>query len=438
MRKDISKRKHSGFKNVLLNVSRWMGCSILGLCLGGAAEARMGAIADHGGLKVSDPDCNDFFFKLNGQLKLDGTLFTGDVRSRRNDFLNGTNLRTAEISITAGVGEKLSYTMTGGYEPNEIEFSDNYLKISDPIKDSNLFLGQVPNPYGFENSTSGKWISFLERSMATVAFSPPYGLGVMGNIWWWDMFTFCASVTQPRQNKIPNVRFNREVSEVSLVDRLGYAARFTFSPLHTETCAYHLSIAARYQRVIATPDGSTIFDTNGRPFSDIRFRTRPEARSHNTPNILDTGPVFGKSFAVYSAEAAGIWGPLTLQAEYTIADIHRINDPLGNPRLRGGYVQASYILTGEPRTYHFTTGTLGKIIPQGDWGAWEIAIRQSYLNLNDKAVHGGEGRSTSFSLGVYVNESIRFFGNYIRSNLKPPDNQKRLLNIFAVRAQVVF
>ena len=374
-----------------------LGVSILG---SSSLHARMKAVPEDGGLKVYDPDCGKYWFKVNGQIKADETIFTGNANSKRDDFPSGAFLRAAELSLSGGLGKDLSYSFTASFDGRLTEFTDAYLKYSGISKQCNVFLGQVPVPFGFENSTSSKWISFLERSMPTVAFAPNYGVGAMVSAWG-EMFAITVSATRAKQGLIPSN------NNLGFGDKWGFATRLVFSPLHTETEgyheAYHFSVSARYQDVFH----STI---SGRPVADIRFRTRPEGRARHTSQILDTGFMRGKSYTVYGAEVAGIWGPFTLQGEYTQAHVQRIHEPLGNPRFHGWYAQASYILTGESRVYHFHTGTLGRGIPQSKYGAWEVAIRQSYLNLNSKDVFGGKGHNTSFSLGCYVNKSVRIFG----------------------------
>ncbi len=395
---------------------------ILALAILGASssQAVMRAEAEGGGLKVYDPNNEKYWFKLNGQLKLDETIFTGRAKDKQNNFPSGANLRTTELSLSGGVGQHVSYTLTLGFDGKDTEISDAYVKYSGFTKNSNLYIGQVPVPYSFENTTSSKWISFLERSLPTVAFAPSYGLGMMGNAWG-ELFAITVAVTEPKQGTHhPSIKSRR--------DPWGAATRIVFSPIHTEDdgCheAYHFSISARYQDARDTING-------------IRFRTRPEARARETTQILDTNFIQGKSYTVYGGEIAGIWGPLTLQGEYGEAHVQR-NKFLGNPRFHGWYVQASYILTGESRVYHFHSGTLGRIKPKSDCGAWEVAIRQSYLNLNSKNIRGGKGHDTGLSLGWYANNNVRIFGNYIWSHLKPSDGTKRKLNILAMRFQVVF
>ena len=87
-----------------------------------------------------------------------------------------------------------------------------------------------------------------------------------------------------------------------------------------------------------------------------------------------------------SAGFAGAFNALYFQGEYFNFNIKRTAG--GDAEFNGGYVQASYALTGESRRYSESNGAFGGINPRkpflmgtGNWGAWELAARYSYANL---------------------------------------------------------
>jgi phosphate-selective porin OprO/OprP len=420
---------------------------ILGLSVSHIVLADSKTDVKTGGLNAIDDAADTdkrFWFKLNGQIKGDMTFYSGDTKDTRpsrplratnTTFASGSFLRALELNFNGGLGKDLSYMITLAAEGREnIDINDAYIKYTGLAKNVHIFIGQVPMPYGFENSTSGKWISFLERTMPTADFSTTFRLGAMVNAWG-EMFAGTVALTQPKFRTRNTIANNNTIagSMIEKSDRIGAAGRFIFSPVHTQVNGYHkvyhLSVGIRYQDE---------FDSfNGVPVNNVRFRARPEARTGNTPFILDTGPFRAKNYMVYSSEAAWISGPFTLQAEYGQGHVRR-DHLLGNPIFRGWYAQASYILTGESRVYNFPTGTLGRIIPKSPCGAWEIAVRRSYLNLNSLEINGGIAYNTGFALGWYADSNVRIFGNYIRSNFHPRGERKRIINIFGMRCQIVF
>jgi phosphate-selective porin OprO/OprP len=91
----------------------------------------------------------------------------------------------------------------------------------------------------------------------------------------------------------------------------------------------------------------------------------------------------------------------------------------------GGYIEASWTLTGETHPYNAAAGAYNNPVPDhpfswkaGTWGAWEIAGRYSVIDLNDRLgfVDGASGgKQTIYTAGLnwYVNRNIRFMLNYL-------------------------
>ncbi len=385
------------------------------LCLNSAVHAELAFKSKHG-FKVYNPEDPDYWFKINTHLKFDETLFSGSASAKQRGFPSGGNIRTLELALCGGLKNHLSYRIKINFE-NGPHFWDTYLAYK-PNNDITLAFGQVPLPYSFENTCSSKWSSFMERPLPIAAFCPCYGLGVFGNFTVWDMLAMTMTITGPPQLRDPI--FSR--------DLLNVASRVTFSPVHTAHTVYHLGIFARYETV----------ENHFSP----QFKTRPEAKTKGTAFVINTGRIRNThNLIVFGPDAALMCGPLTLQGELVYAHVNRSSVTPGDLRFKGWYVQAAYFLTGESRRYNFTYGTFGRVHPIAATGAWEIAFRHSYVNLNHKDIQGGSEHNTSASLGWYANDNVRIFGNYIRAHLRPGSRDKvalRPLDIFGIRFQYVY
>ena len=102
----------------------------------------------------------------------------------------------------------------------------------------------------------------------------------------------------------------------------------------------------------------------------------------------------------------------------------------------GGYIQAAYTLTGENRAYDRKGGTLareyyGKSGPYSNsyWirdddnnlhcgtGAWEIAARYDYVDLNDgvgaNRINGGVFNGYTLGLNWYLNTNFNVMFDYV-------------------------
>jgi phosphate-selective porin OprO/OprP len=93
---------------------------------------------------------------------------------------------------------------------------------------------------------------------------------------------------------------------------------------------------------------------------------------------------------------------------------------VGDPTLRGAYVQAGWFLTGESRS--FSGGTFGRTKPKANYGAgkgaWEVALRYSTVDLGDAGVAGGEQSDVTAALNWYLNPVARLMLNYVRADVE--------------------
>ncbi len=490
----------------------------IGLILIGLSSAAFSAstfaamqICTDGGLTVYDPDCDDYWFSIGARVDIDQIMFSGTHRDRRHNFTTGANIRRGLIAFTGGVGADWTYNATIDFgrsthrrhvrtplrhdtTSGHTYFEDAWIGYSG-IDCTLVRVGQFTpletlDGYGNYGITNGQM--FLESALATRAFSVPSyinssstalkGLGIIWQSALGDQFTIGATVYEPAQGA-ENVYHDRRHS-----DRVGAAARLTFSPIHDDCEAYHFGILGRYQSLNSTRRRAYPFVG---VYNDLFFTT-PEVVPRNyvgvydranpsisptspglpfhspegTPILVDAGPMRAKSYNHFAAEAMGLWGPVTLAGEYHYATVQRkprdfgpiARRGFGNVHFHGCHIQAGYVLTGESREYDFETGTLGGICPCCDYGAWEVVARYSYLTLNNKDVQGGSENNVTLGLNWYVNSNIRFIFNYIRANIHPTGpitagvvgpfiggvtttsshNLRRKLDIFALRASIVF
>lgn len=132
-------------------------------------------------------------------------------------------------------------------------------------------------------------------------------------------------------------------------------------------------------------------------------------------------------------EAALIEGPFSMQAEYTAASAlgREASMPGGaddDPWFHGGFVQLSYFLTGEHRPYDRRLARMGNLSPTNSIsaddrlaGAWELAARYTWVDLNDGDVQGGEMDAWTAGVNWYWSSFFRIQFNYVVTNRDAPD-----------------
>lgn len=198
----------------------------------------------------------------------------------------------------------------------------------------------------------------------------------------------------------------------------------------------------------------------------MQFRERPELRVDGT-RLVDTGGIDAEHASTLGLEFAAQKKNVYLQAEYERLGVQR-RGALSDPEFSGYYVEGSWVLTGEARRYNtasaaFDAPTVAHPFDRktGGWGAVELALRYSVLDLNfdegaqgtapaADAVRGGEQSIIAAGLNWYLNPAIRFMLDYqhVRIDRLSPDAVSfatpvgaqigQAFNTLALRSQFAF
>jgi phosphate-selective porin OprO/OprP len=308
--------------------------------------------------------------------------------------------------------------------------------------------GIMDLPITLDEASSSNDLPFMERaSSAVVATNIATGdfRSAFGARWYTDVFWAGAYVTGPSTGAIHSAS---SVNPPGTTEQYGAAARVAGQVVSGKGYSLHIGGDAQW---LIQPPHNLIAGTQTLTLSD-----RPELRIDPT-TLVSTNAVAGVSGAqVYSAEAAGTYGPLFFQGEYFWYNVDRnAFAPLPSLKFQGGYVEAAYALTGETRLYNPAAASYGGILPanpfslNGGWGAWEIAGRYSTIDLNNQlglanGVAGGRQTIYTLALNWYVNRNVRFMFDYLHGNLAKQVSQTNFgdagskFDAFAMRTQVAF
>jgi phosphate-selective porin OprO/OprP len=165
--------------------------------------------------------------------------------------------------------------------------------------------------------------------------------------------------------------------------------------------------------------------------------------------LVSTGPIPATGGSLWGVEAAVNIRSVHITGEFYefVVDRDWHCAPcagMGDPTFSGWYVAASWVLTGQQRSYQpistnnsFATfgnpnvATRSSFGGGGLWGAWEIAARYSDLNLNWHAgaaqttcigaflgcIRGGEQKIWSFGFNWYLSNNIKMQFDYMAINV---------------------
>lgn len=342
------------------------------------------------------------------------------------DLANGSIFRRARFGIGGRAFGDFEYTALfefgGSGNEDSGHVQELWLQYSG-LRPLHIRAGAFAPFIGLEDAGSTNGMLFLERpASADIARSLAGGdyreagqLTVNTERW------FASAAITGRQ-------INTVGSSASPVydSQQGFIGRLAALPYRDGSSLVHVGAHASYVGHATDTGGPDA--APGAATSVIQFRERPELRVDGT-RLIDTGAISAAHAYSVGAEFAVQRRNLMVQAEYDRLGIERHASPLSDPAFDGFYVEGSWIVTGETRRYN--TGNFAfdgpKVTPfdpsAGQWGAWELALRYSDMNLNyhagspstapaADAVRGGDQRILTAGVNWYLNSIMRLMLDY--------------------------
>lgn len=337
-------------------------------------------------------------------------------------YESGAKLKTAELSLSGQIIPDFNFVASFNFDPKP-SISVAYVQYQPGDVNWRLKVGQVPSSLCLEASNSGKWIPFMERSLALGAIIPPcLGLGFNLNAWGQDT-SIAIGLFSPRSNDSDDRR-------VFSSDRTTFTSRAVYAPRHDEGNVVQFGLSYFY-RAYPTRDNS------GNVLKSLSFSARPELRSRKTDNLFDTGSIWSGSRYGFGLDFARISGPFYLAADIVMTKANQLDNPNKNLYFYGGEVSAAYVITGQTRVYDYKTGTVGPVLVKDSGrGAWEVSARLSYLDLNSHNIQGGRGHSITLGTSYYFSEYVRCLLNYVYTKVDKATLAPNKQNIHGVGARI--
>jgi len=352
------------------------------------------------GAEIKSSDGN-FKFKFGGRIQFDVmNIWQNPALSNEFDAQNGAEFRRLRWYTSGTLYRNIKFKLQFDFSAGDAGVKDAYIEIIKIPVVGNFRVGHFKQPFGLEMQTSSKYIEFMERGL-TNAFTPERDLGFM----------------------IFNTQFNK---------RLAWFAGYF----------YPAGSVGRYQgdqyRFTLRLAGQPIYKPEGRytvlhlgaayenQFQDDQqgsFSERPEA--HMAPKYVNLNMEAVNRANVFGAEIAFVSGRFAFQSEYMIASVMPTDTAavqFTSYNYYAVYGFFSFFLTGEHRNYNQSKACFDIVVPKknlgkGGFGAWEMALRVSHIDLNNHDLKGGAMTDFTFGLNWYLNPATRVALNYIYSDV---------------------
>jgi phosphate-selective porin OprO/OprP len=385
------------------------------------------------------------------------------------DLSSGANLRRVFLGLQGKVFNDWSYYFLYDFGGASTETQGHimyaYLQY-DGLAPWAFRVGAYAPPVNIEDSTASSDLMFFERNSPSNlqrniagaegrdAISIMYigdrlfgALSLSGN----KVSDGAKALAAAGATAVPNFD-----EQVSLLGRLSYL------PISTDEAHWLVGVNGTY--VIKLPDlarsgAASLSTTPGAAAAHtVSLGDLPEiAIDSNGINLVTTGALGADHVSQWGVETAGNFRNFYGQAGYYSYAVHRtpqaytvfsnagvsapaVVQPSSNT-FSGWYIQGSWILTGESKTYSKATSSFGAPVPakpfslkDGGWGAFEVAARFSDLNLNShtmdsanvitdwtatkqsytyyNTVRGGDQRILTLALNWYPTAVVRVALDY--------------------------
>lgn len=361
--------------------------------------------------------------KAGGRIMVDGEFgrgingskgFEPSSSAQETDF--DSQLDRARLNLSGTVSPDWGFKIEYDFASGKAAAKDIFLAYKG-FKPAAVLIGNFKEPFGLEELTSSKYMTFMDRTIVNGQFSPSRNVGAalhMGGSNYSAAFGVFGKGTGKGQDP-----------------KYSVAGRVTFAPIATKTTAVHLGAAVNYIDV----HSSSLYTSSGAITTGDTNNKEPAGYHIGNPNFVD----LDKS-TLGGLEAAAVFGPASIQGEYMKA-FNTYLTPGRNSDPSGWYVQASFFPTGESRNYVAKKGAFGRIKTSGN--AIELAARYGVLKLDQAG--RDDVKQTTVGANWYANPHLRFMANYEMVNYgnnanagitapQPVADNKD--NFFMARAQV--
>jgi phosphate-selective porin OprO/OprP len=359
--------------------------------------------------------------RLRGRIEADAVLASQSAASKLllGDLQNGYGFRRARLGAEGKLGGAGEYVAEVDFAGGSVRLRDVFVGLTALPGVREARVGYFREPFSLEGATSSRFITFLERSPLN-QLDPTRNWGVAG-YWWPDGERLTVAVGA--------FRTGTDGTGFSGGDEDAWAvtARLTGLPVddldadaprlvHVGAAFSHRSPAGGVVRYAQQPQSSLLAlpDNPASPF---------------LPPI--DIPAAGQQ--LYNLQAAGVYGPASVQAEWFGTAIER--QAGGVVFLHGFYAYGSLFLTGEHRGYSRTRAAFDRVVvrrplvrtdgrPAAGFGAVELTARVSVADFASPGLAAAPPAGTpgptagtvlyqaTWGANWYLNDYVRLMFNY--------------------------
>ncbi len=385
-------------------------------------------------------------FKPRGRIHYDvGSVSApGALQNRNLGF--ASRIRRVRLGMEGTMPGDLGYKVDVDFANANISFGDVWLTYTPKNAPVVVRIGNFETLNSMEQISSSNNVTFMERNAFNDAFINARRLGA-------------AVAVHGKNNELfAEVGLFTGHTIDSSLDNDGWigAARAYYAP---KVGKAQLHLGANFQyRDFSTNNAGTPSASLASPSTNqlARYRARPNSQLTDV-RFVDTGSFAAKGDSILGFEAAAIFPQFYISGEaqwlktrgYKSGDTATGLDtfsggnaavvPTDNPGFFGAFAEVGAFLTGETRGYNNKAGTWArpkvlKPLSKGGLGAFQVAARLDYLDLDTKELKAGltnnfnTGAATLAALDSRLGRGGKQVGYLVGLNWYPIDYARFMLN----------
>jgi phosphate-selective porin OprO/OprP len=371
------------------------------------------------GLMMESGDGN-FTAHIRGRMYFDMDWADSDsplVPSSEDITQNHIGFSSARLGVAGTMYKNVLYKIEFGFEDGFASFKDVFIGLKN-VGGGDLLMGHMKRPFGLNELTSSRFVSFTTRSPSSDAFAPGRDSGIM---WarnfteeqkmWWGIGAFFN--TNP-------------IGQAGGQGGWGFSTRFVWMAIENADKDMILTVGVSFQ------------------YQDLRIDGQQVTYSVSAGSGFEVASVTigAESEIRYGVEIAFRMKALHAQAEFFWATPSVLTGD--DPTFSGFYAQVGYFITGESRSWQKNGMKWVRTAPKANFwtgdggrGAWEVAIRYDGTDLEDSGIDGGENNQISVGVNWYWNPNARMMIGYYWNDIDA-GTENGTLNVVAIRWQFDF
>jgi len=339
------------------------------------------------------------------RVQADGAVFYGATHKRIG---NGTSIRRARFAMKTSFGGHWYGELDMDISNSELEIKDAYMKYNFKKMSEGdglgIQIGNFKEPFSMEETTTSRYLTFIERANVVNAFAPSRHIGIMAS-YNRNWLLALGSLSFQDIGGLEERTYSEDNNKDFGVDEgHSFTGRLVIKPWYNNPdFGVHLGLAGSYR----TPT------TDAEIPGSFRYSTR-SLTSINRKKYLDTDIIADVNHALMGGlEFATYYKGLRFQGEYIANKVIR-NNNLGTEKFGGFYVFGSWLMFGGHYQYDESAGEFTQPVRGKKWGDLELAFRYDYLDLNSRmeGIMGGASDGYTLGLNWHVNENVKFMLNY--------------------------